>query len=83
MSKRTLASVLGLLVLLSIPGCASESEGTDDEHVTDDELRSEQESFANLDVTNAELAKVAEDSKVFDDEFTLYAIAAPKLVGLS
>ncbi|MFO0666485.1 MAG: hypothetical protein U0174_21195 [Polyangiaceae bacterium] len=83
MSKRTLASVLGLLVLLSIPGCASESEGTDDEHVTDDELRSEQESFANLDVTDAELAKVAEDSKVFDDEFTLYAIAAPKLVGLS
>jgi hypothetical protein len=73
-----------LLLLLSTVACASTDETTDDDEaqVSEEELRSEEESFAPLDATESELAK-AGSGAAFANQFTLFAIPAPKLTGLS
>lgn len=89
MTHLKLTHVLGLAAVLSFTavGCAADAtdapNGDDETQVSEDELRAEQESFETLDATDSELAQASKDSKVFDNEFTLYAISAPKLIGLS
>jgi hypothetical protein len=54
-----------------------------DTTVSEDELRAEEESFAPLDATESELARAESASRAFDSELTVFAIPAPRLIGLS
>jgi hypothetical protein len=76
-------------LLASLPGCASNGasdppENPDGEPVSEDDLQKEEESFAPLDATADDLSKAKEASATqFEHQFTLFAIPAPKLTGLS
>ena len=79
----TLLGCAGVLV----SGCSADAGSSDADdgngQVSEDELRSEEESFAPLEATDAELAKASEPDRVFEHELTVFAIPAPKLVSLS
>ncbi|MFO0664520.1 MAG: hypothetical protein U0174_11245 [Polyangiaceae bacterium] len=89
--KTFTSTILGIATVLSLSafGCASDAVDDDnalqegDVVASEAELKAEQEDFSALDASDEELAKASHAAKVFDNEFTLYAIAAPKLVGLS
>lgn len=79
-----LTVIAGVATLAQIGCAAPEPTDEDEATVSEDELRSEEESFAPLEATESELARASDGSKRrFDHEFTLYAIPAPKLTGLS
>jgi hypothetical protein len=83
--SRSLASGL-LLALVAAVGCAPEGAADEAEGTSEDALLgSEEESFANYDATPDELSSAVEgaSSGTFDNELVLYAVPAPKLVGLS
>lgn len=73
-----LAPLCALLV-----ACGSTEEPTEEESSSIDELNSgDEESFAATDATDAELAR-AKQGEAFENEMTLFAIPAPRLIGLS
>lgn len=78
-------SVLCFLPMVLGLGCSAETASEDDGggQVSEEELRSEEESFAPLEATDGELAKAKEPDRVFDHELTVFAIPAPKLVSLT
>jgi hypothetical protein len=83
--KLSLAPVfVGLLSLLSIGavGCAPAEADGETTEAQDAELGAEEQSFSSYDATDEELADAA-DATASDHELTLFAIPAPRLVGLS
>lgn len=91
LGSRLVRSVLGvslfgaLAVSPLLGGCSAETGEPDDGggQVSEEELRSEEESFTPLEATDAELTRAKEPERTFDHELTLFAIPAPKLVSLS
>ena len=63
-------------------GCAATPDTGDDEAISEQELGAEEQSFADYEATDEELAR-AEVATSAEHTLTLYAIPAPKLVGLS
>lgn len=79
---------LSLMCILPVAlglGCSAETTSEDDGggQVSEEELRSEEESFTPLEATDGELAKAKEPERAFDHELTVFAIPAPKLVSLN
>lgn len=69
--------------LCSLSFACGSTEPSDDDMNTTDELNGDdEESFAATDTTDAELARATE-GQAFDNELTLFAIPAPRLIGLS
>ena len=88
LGSRLVRSVLGVALFGALPffgGCSAETSEPDDGggQVSEEELRSEEESFTPLEATDAELTRAKEPERSFDHELTLFAIPAPKLVSLS
>jgi hypothetical protein len=82
---RSLAAGL-LLALIASPGCAPDGAADQSEGTSQDALLgAEEESFSTYDATPEELASAAPgpSSAQFDNELVLYAVPAPKLIGLS
>lgn len=77
-------TVLGLLAMIvsSAAGCAADDAPPETTEAQDAELGAEEQSFSDYDATDEELA-AAPESKASDHELTLFAIPAPRLVGLS
>jgi hypothetical protein len=80
-----IAIKLPLLALVLLAACAAPVDPPEDAEVqaSEDELRSEEESFAPLEATDDELARAAISAPPATSELTLFAIPAPRLVGLS
>jgi hypothetical protein len=76
--------LLGLvLAAVMFTACASPGDSTEDVAESQEaELGSDEESFAAYDATDDELASAA-PSAPLDNELTLFAIPAPRLIGLS
>lgn len=83
------ALALGFLLACFAPGCAGEeSEAAPDLTAEQEaEIGAEEQSFSSYDATDAELAAAPESTgsrgRPLDNELTLFAIPAPRLVGLS
>lgn len=83
-----LATVCSLLCSLlatgEMAGCSSAPANDEDGSVSEDDLKSESESFAPLDATDTDLRDAKDGTaRPFEHQFTLFAIPAPKLTGLS
>ena len=89
MQGRSLAlSVAFLSVLATLAtGCAGETDDVPPAMSAEQEaeLGAEEQSFSSYDATDAELAAASRDAHAvtLDNELTLFAIPAPRLVGLS
>lgn len=83
MTIRPLGLAAVLLAFLTVPACMAPA-ATEDEALAESQeadLSSDEESFEAYDATDDDLAKAA-PSAPMDNELTLYAIPAPRLVGL-
>jgi len=81
--KLSLAPALLVSALaLSLGGCAEAEPAPESTEAQDAELGAEEQSFSSYDATDAELASV-QNAAPSDHELTLFAIPAPRLVGLS
>jgi hypothetical protein len=76
-----LCLALASILVLSTGGCAVEPE-PEDTASQDAELGAEEQSFSSYDATDDELAAVP-SAAASDHELTLFAIPAPRLIGLS
>src|SRR6476620_5904179 len=83
------ALALGFLLACFAPGCAAEEPEAAPDLTAEQEaeIGAEEQSFSSYDATDAELAAAPESSgahgRPLDNELTLFAIPAPRLVGLS
>lgn len=83
-SVRCLLGGFALACTLPLVACGNAEEGNPEaDTATADELAaSEEESFADLDASGSELAR-AKEGEAFDNELTMFALPAPRLIGLS
>lgn len=87
-SKARLTAALAALLAVLGPACAAPAGGdAEDTAAQDAELGAEEQSFSSYDATDDELAAAStgdgSGARVLDNELTLFAIPAPRLVGLS
>lgn len=80
---RVAAALLSSLVAVLGAACAAPTDAEPEtSEAQDAELGAEEQSFSSYDATDDELAS-ADGARVIDNELTLFAIPAPRLVGLS
>ncbi len=84
--RRLRLAALLLAALTTVPACAASEDAPADETLAESQeadlsASDDEESFAAYDATDEDLAKAA-PSAPMDYELTLYAIPAPRLVGL-
>lgn len=85
LSLRSAAFGLATLLAAASPGCAAAEDDAPPDLTADQEaeIGAEEQSFSSYDATDAEIASASAQPHVMEHELTLFAIPAPRLIGLS